>query len=94
MDIRTRLCEAPQVNGHRNDEKYVIIPKGSIGIVTHPTTGVQYFMIPTQATPESARTVISRFTWFTMRKVDGIIKTLLEEQGMKDVEYLTALSPL
>jgi len=73
--------------------KYVNGRKGSTKVVLHPTTGAEYFMIITQAAPRpKARSGKSSFTWFTPCKKDGVVRDLLEEQGVKDIEYITALS--
>jgi hypothetical protein len=74
-------------------EKYVKDRKASIRIVLHPITGAEYFMVITRAAYQPSNGSLKpNFTSFTPCKKDGTVRTLLEEQGVKNVEYLTALS--
>ncbi len=66
--------------------KYIKDRKGMDRVVLHPVIGTLYVMIVTQASVEpNIRTEKSKFTWFTVCKKDGVVRTLLEEQGVKNI---------
>ncbi|KAF9518637.1 hypothetical protein BS47DRAFT_1338084 [Hydnum rufescens UP504] len=72
-------------------ESYLSDHNATYTHISHPTTDDSYVMIITQMSVEPHFSKKSRFTWFKMCDKDGMMQTLLEEQGVKNVEYFTVL---